>query len=115
MERKIKSCMKEKGLMDSTDIVMEPLFTDEIMAYPNSRKLKPPSIDLCHRTKDPVDNIQTFQFHMHYMGAQNAILYYTFLTTFCLAIWDWYITLKPNSIESFREFAHNFILYFTFS
>lgn len=31
-KRKIRSCIKEKGLMDSTDVVMELLFTEEIIA-----------------------------------------------------------------------------------
>lgn len=46
MKKKIKSCMREKGLLDSTDVIMDPLFTKEIMAYPNTGKFKPLSIDL---------------------------------------------------------------------
>lgn len=46
MDRKIKSCVKERGLLDSTDMVMEPPFTDVIVAYPNNRKLKPLTINI---------------------------------------------------------------------
>lgn len=27
MEKKISSCMREKGLLDSTDVIMDPLLT----------------------------------------------------------------------------------------
>lgn len=55
MERKIQSCIKERGLVDSSNVIMEPPFFKEIMTYPNSRKLKPLSIDPYDRTKGPVD------------------------------------------------------------
>lgn len=32
IKKKIKSCMKEKGLLDSTDAAIDPPFTKEIMA-----------------------------------------------------------------------------------
>lgn len=57
MDRDIKSYMKEKDLLDSANIVMEPLFIEKIMAYPNIGKLKPPLIDPYDRTKDLVDHV----------------------------------------------------------
>lgn len=53
--------MREKGLLDPTNVVIDPSFIKEVMEYPNSEKLKPPPIDPYHRTKDPIDHIQTFQ------------------------------------------------------
>lgn len=52
IEKKIRSCMKKKGLMDSTNVVIDPPLTKKTMAYPNINKLKPPPIDLHDRTKD---------------------------------------------------------------
>lgn len=52
--------MKEKGLLDSNDAVIKPLFTKKILEYPNLRKLKPLSIDHYDDTKDPIDHVQTF-------------------------------------------------------
>lgn len=40
IDRKIKSCMKEKGLLNSSNVVMESPFTEEIMAYSSIGKLK---------------------------------------------------------------------------
>lgn len=74
--------------MDSFDIVMEPLFTEEIMSYLNSRKLKPSPINPYNRTKDPVDHIWTFQSLIYYMGAYNAIMCRAFQTTFYLVARD---------------------------
>lgn len=44
--------MRKKYLLDSTNIIVEPLFTKEAMVYPNTNKLKPPRIDLYDGTKD---------------------------------------------------------------
>lgn len=52
--------MREKGLLDSTDMVMDPLFTKAIMVYPNTGKLKPLPKDSYDGTKDPIDHVQTF-------------------------------------------------------
>lgn len=55
MEKKIRSCIKEKGLLDSTKVIMGPPFTEEIIAYLNTTKLKPLLIDPYNKTKDHVD------------------------------------------------------------
>lgn len=44
MKKKIWKAMKEKGLFDPIDAVIEPLFTKEVLEYPNLRKLKPSAI-----------------------------------------------------------------------
>lgn len=85
------------------------------MVYPNNSKLKSLPINLYDRTKDPVDNIQMFQSHMHYVDAHNFIMRSAFLTTFCLIARHWYVTLKPNSIGPFKDFSHEFISHFTSS
>lgn len=36
IKKKIKSCIREKGPMDSIDVVIELIFTKKIMVYPNS-------------------------------------------------------------------------------
>lgn len=56
MEKKI-SCMREKGLVDHTDIVINPLFIKEVMAYPNHDKLKSPPIGPYDETKDHMDHV----------------------------------------------------------
>lgn len=35
--------MREKGLLDPTDVIINPPFIKEVMEYPNSGKLKPPT------------------------------------------------------------------------
>lgn len=85
MEKKIRNYIREKGLLDLMDVVINPPFTKEIMIYSNSEKLKPPSIDPYNGTKDPINYIHTFQSHMHYVVDQDAIMCHTFLTIFCLA------------------------------
>lgn len=52
--------MREKDLLDATNVFINPSFTKKVMEYPNSKKLKPLSIDPYDRTKDHVDHIQTF-------------------------------------------------------
>lgn len=60
MDRKIRSSMRERGLLDSADMVMKSPSTKEIMAYPNIDKLKPPPINPYDGTKDPMDYMQMF-------------------------------------------------------
>lgn len=84
MEKKIRSCIREKGLLDLMDVVIDPLFIKEIIAYPNIGKLKPPPIDPYDGTKDHIDHVQKFQSQMHYVGAYDAIMCCTFLTIFYL-------------------------------
>lgn len=43
MEKKIRSCMRETGLLDLIDVVINPLLIKDVMEYPNSGKLKPPT------------------------------------------------------------------------
>lgn len=57
MEKKIKNYMRRKGLLDPTNVVINPHFTKEIMKYPKSEKLKPPPINPYDGTKDPIDYI----------------------------------------------------------
>lgn len=57
MKKKIKSCMRERGLLDPTDVVIDFPLTKEVMAYLNSGKLSPPPIDPCDRTKGPVYDV----------------------------------------------------------
>lgn len=59
-KEEIRSYIKEKGLLDLTDMVINPLFTKEVMAYPNSGKPKPPFINSYDRTIDFIDHIQIF-------------------------------------------------------
>lgn len=56
-KKKNRSYTLKKGLLDPTDVVINPQFTKEVMEYPYSSKLKPPSIDPYDKTKDPVDHI----------------------------------------------------------
>lgn len=88
MERNMRSCTREKGLIDLTDVVIEPPFAKEIIACPNSKKLKPLPVELYDETKDSVDHVQTFQSHIHYVGTHDAIMCHAFLTTFSLAAWN---------------------------
>lgn len=52
--------MKERGMLDFADMVMELPLTEEIVEYPNAGKLKPPPINPYDETKDPVDHMQIF-------------------------------------------------------
>lgn len=52
--------MRKKGLLDSTNIIINPPFTNEVITYPNSGKLEPLPINSYDGTKDPTDHIQTF-------------------------------------------------------
>lgn len=52
--------MKERGLLDSAHVVMEPPFIKEIIEYPNASKLKPSSIDPYDGNKDPIKHMQMF-------------------------------------------------------
>lgn len=49
--------MREKGLLDPTNVFINSLFTEEVIAYPNNDKLKLLPIDQYDGTKDPVDHI----------------------------------------------------------
>lgn len=49
------------------------------------------------------------------MRAHDTIMCKVFPTILCLATRDWYVTLKPNSIGSFKEFAGKFISHFAFN
>lgn len=75
MEKKIHTFVIEKGLLDPIDVVIDPLFTKKVMEFPNIRKLKPlPPIDLYDDIKDLRGHIQTFESHMHYIGAPDTIM-----------------------------------------
>lgn len=69
------SYIKEKGLLNSANVVIKLPFIEEIMVYPNTSKLKPLPIDPYNRTKDLVDYVQTFQSYMHYVDAHDAIMF----------------------------------------
>lgn len=60
MEKKIKSYIREKGLLDSTNVIIGLPFIKEVMEYPNSDKLKPLHIGPCNGNKDLVNHVQTF-------------------------------------------------------
>lgn len=49
--------MREKGLLNPADIIVDSLFTKEVMVYPNSGKLKPLPINPYDGTKDPLDHV----------------------------------------------------------
>lgn len=49
--------MKEKDLLDPNDVVIEPLFTKEILEYLNPGKLKSLSINPYDGTKDPINHV----------------------------------------------------------
>lgn len=107
--------MKEKGLFDLSNIIIKPLFANEILEYPNLRKLKPLVIDPYDGIKDPIDHLQTFKSHMYNVGTSNIIMCREFLTVFKMAAKDLYGTLKCNSIRSFKEFSQEFISHFASS
>lgn len=112
---KIEKAIKEKGLLDPVDAVIESLSLRRYWKYPNLGKLKPPAIDTYVGIKDPIDHVQMFQSYMHYLGASDTIICRAFPTIFRMIVLDWYATLKPNSIRSFKEFSHEFIFYFATS
>lgn len=58
--KKIKKLMREKVSLTLNDVVIEPLFTKEILEYPPLGTLKSPRIDSYDGTKDPIDHIHTF-------------------------------------------------------
>lgn len=62
MEKKFRTCIWEKGVLDLTNIIIDPLFIKEIKEHLNNSKLKPPPINFYNRTKDPVNHAQSFQF-----------------------------------------------------
>lgn len=66
--------MREKYLLNPNDVVIEPFFIKEMLEYPNLEKLKPLRIGPYDSTKDPIDYVQTFQSHLHYFGASDAIM-----------------------------------------
>lgn len=57
IEKKIKCYIREKGLLDSMDVIIDPSSTEKIIAYPNTNKLKSPLIDLYDGIKDFMDNV----------------------------------------------------------
>lgn len=59
IKKKIRSYIKEKGLLDSINVVMDPPFTEKIMVYLNTKKLKPLPIDSNDGTNDLVNHVQT--------------------------------------------------------
>lgn len=109
------SCIREKGLLDPMDIVIEPPFINEVMEQPKNDKLKPPLINPYDGTKDLEDYVQTFWSHMHNVDAPDAIIYQDFFIIFHLATRDQYATLNPNSIGSFKVFTYKLISHFVSS
>lgn len=69
MVKKIRSCVREKGLLDPMYIIVGSSLTKEIITYPNSCKPKSPHNDLYDGTKDSIDYVQIFQSYTHYVGA----------------------------------------------
>lgn len=63
---KIYNTMKEKEFLDPLNAVLDPPFIT-ILEHLNTIKLKPPTIDPYHGTKEPINHVQTFQFHMHFL------------------------------------------------
>lgn len=84
MEKKIRNCMKKKGLLNPTDIVIDPPFIKEVMEYPNSGKCKSSPIDPYAKPRTLLIMSRRFSL-IHYMGALDAIMCQAFLTTFHLA------------------------------
>lgn len=112
MEKKIIKTMKEKSLLDQSDVMIEPTFSKEILEYLSSIKLNPLTINPYDNTKDFINHIQTFQSHMYYTSAFDVIMCQTFPIMFKMAASNWYITLKSNSFKSFNDFAQQFIAHF---
>lgn len=75
MKKKLHSCIREMGLLDRTNVVINLSFTKGIIEYPNKEKLKPLPIDPYNGTKDPINHVQIFQSYMHYVSTLNAIMY----------------------------------------
>lgn len=74
MERKIHCVMRDKGLLDPINVMINLSFTKKILEYPNSRKHKPLIINPYDGIKNPIGHIQTFQLHMHYLIVSIVII-----------------------------------------
>lgn len=88
IENKIKSCMRENGLLDPMVVIIDLPFTKKVMEYLNSGKLKRLPIDSYDDAKDLINHVHAFQSHMHYVGSFDAIMYRAFPTTFHLVVQD---------------------------
>lgn len=60
MGKKIYNAIREKGLLDQANVVIDSYLTIQALEYFNNGKLKPLAIDPYDDSKDPIDHVQIF-------------------------------------------------------
>ncbi|XP_042944808.1 uncharacterized protein LOC122278688 [Carya illinoinensis] len=82
------------------------------MVMPLPPKFKVPQVDMYDGTKDPVDHLESFKAHITLHSFPGEIACWSFPLTLKGKTRGWFGTLKPKSIDSFKELAKQFLTQF---
>ncbi|KAL2497762.1 Retrotrans gag domain-containing protein [Abeliophyllum distichum] len=86
--------------------IKEDPFTEELMSVPLPLKFKESASDF-DGTRNPIDDIRTFQDWVRLHGWPDAIVYRALSLTLRKYAREWFNTLPPRSISSFSDLGTN--------
>ena len=98
--------------MDALVQQKESLFTAEVLHFPLPEKFIMPQIEAFNRTKDSVDNLNTYKNRMELHGYQDPVRCRAFAITLKGSALAWFNRLLPASISSFKELSIAFVSHF---
>ncbi|XP_059627212.1 uncharacterized protein LOC132270005 [Cornus florida] len=110
----VMQAMKGKGIAAIDGLVQKTNlpFSPSVMKCPLPSKFRMPTIESFDGTKDPLDQLETFQALMHLHAMPDEIMCKAFPTTLKGSARVWFNKLKPGTIETFEELSKGFMGHF---
>ena len=98
--------------MDALVQQTESPFTVGVLHFPIPTKFKMLQIEAFDKTKDPIDNLNTYKNQMELHGYQDSVRCRAFAITLKGSALAWFNKLPPASISSFKELSIAFVSHF---
>ena len=87
-------------------------FIAPVTSFPLPPKFRMPQVEAYNKSKDPLDQLESFKTLMHLQGVADKIMCRAFSTMLKGLTRVWFSRLTPNSISTFNELSAQFVLHF---
>lgn len=105
MTKRIEASLSVNNLLTSTNLPS----SEEVMAVLWPPKFRVPYMEMYNKSKDPLEQLETFKAHITLHGFLEEIACRAFKLTLKGAMRGWFRALQPSSINSFSELAKLFL------